>query len=104
MPNTPKTLTPKPAAREPVISIEVHPYLDVAPTGVSSQLAITLKQTLPISHLQWRDFEKLCVRLIRCQGGIVQCRPYGTEGQRQKESIFFPELMRGRFAFINVRR
>ena len=84
MTNAPKTRKPKPTVPQPVISIEIPPYLDVAPTGVSSLLAITLKQTLPISQLQWRDFEKLCVRLIRRQGGIVQCRLYGTEGQRQK--------------------
>jgi hypothetical protein len=82
--NRPKTRKPKPTAPTPVTSIEIPAYLDVAPTGVSSLVAITLKQTLPINQLQWRDFEKLCVRLIRRQGGIVQCRLYGTEGQRQK--------------------
>jgi Restriction endonuclease len=84
MPKTSKDRGTEANETAPVISNELPAYLDVAPSGVSSPLAITLKQTLPLGQLQWKDFERLCVRLIRREGSIVQCRLYGTEGQHQK--------------------
>lgn len=43
----------------------------------------TRYQHLPISELEWEDFEKLCLRLVRTQSDVEYCNCYGERGQEQ---------------------
>jgi energy-coupling factor transporter ATP-binding protein EcfA2 len=43
----------------------------------------TCAQTLPFDQLSWKDFEKLCYRLIRLESNIEHCQQYGVEGEEQ---------------------
>lgn len=50
----------------------------------------TLLQTLPFAHLDWRDFERLCLRVARLTtSGVERCRLFGVRGQAQEGVDFF---------------
>lgn len=44
---------------------------------------VTRSQILPFEKLDWRDFERLCLRLAACEGDAEHWQLYGTEGQSQ---------------------
>ncbi|MED2918694.1 NACHT domain-containing protein [Bacillus thuringiensis] len=41
-------------------------------------------QELPFDELEWEDFERLCLRLVRLEGNVEHCQLYGTRGQAQE--------------------
>lgn len=44
---------------------------------------VTKSQLLPFEKLNWRDFERLCLRLAAREGDAEHWQLYGTEGQSQ---------------------
>lgn len=43
----------------------------------------TRAKKLPFAHLEWRDFERLCMRLASSRGEVEQVLTYGAPGQAQ---------------------
>ena len=41
-------------------------------------------QELPFEKLDWRDFERLCLRLARMEADLERCRLYGVQGDDQQ--------------------
>lgn len=41
-------------------------------------------QELPFGELEWEDFERLCLRLVRIEREVEHCQLYGTRGQDQE--------------------
>ncbi|SCG85664.1 NACHT domain-containing protein [Methanobacterium congolense] len=41
-------------------------------------------QELPFDQLEWKDFEKLCLRLVELDEDVEYCHFYGTPGQSQE--------------------
>jgi hypothetical protein len=44
----------------------------------------TRAQLLPLSDLDWKDFERLCLRLAEQSGSVEECHLYGVPGQAQQ--------------------
>ena len=66
------------------MSASVPTWLLKPPTGPAVRPPTeTRSQTLPFNELSWEDFERLVLRLVRCQGDIAYCSLYGTKGQSQ---------------------
>lgn len=53
-------------------------------SGVVDPPVQTRIQELPFEKLDWRDFEKLCLRLIRLESQLDRCRLYGAQGDDQQ--------------------
>lgn len=60
----------------------VPAYLETPP--VVEPPVTTLAQVLPCASLEWRNFERLCVRIVRLEGEIEHSQLYGTPGQAQQ--------------------
>jgi hypothetical protein len=86
-----------------LVSDEVVPragvpeYLDEAPSGPAPAPPVTTTaQVLPFDQLLWEDFERLCVRLARLEGELVEhVSLYGTRGQRQDGIDLYARLAGG---------
>ena len=81
-----KQQTPSPAANSSVShdALETPSWLLCPATGGGVPLPVqTLDQLLPLSHLSWDDFERLCLRLLRTEVGAVRAALYGLPGQAQ---------------------
>jgi len=44
----------------------------------------TRAQKLPFNKLSWRNFERLCARLVTTYGTITNCHLYGVQGEKQQ--------------------
>ncbi|MCX6843660.1 MAG: NACHT domain-containing protein [candidate division WOR-3 bacterium] len=53
----------------------------------------TRDQRLPLDQLEWRDFERLCCRLVAQEASIEFCRLYGTAGQQQEGIDFYARAL-----------
>ena len=86
-----------------LVSDEVGPqagvpeYLDEPPSGpLPAPPVTTTAQVLPFDQLLWEDFERLCVRLARSEGELVErVGLYGTRGQRQEGIDLYARLAGG---------
>lgn len=59
-------------------------WLDCPPDGnVPNPPVETRAQGLPFNGLTWQNFERLILRLVRCEGTVLDCEIYGTPGQAQ---------------------
>jgi len=58
--------------------LETHASGDVPPP-VPSALGM-----LPFAELRWEDLERLCLRLGRTRGDVMECRLYGVPGDEQE--------------------
>lgn len=52
---------------------------------------------LPVSGLDWGDFERLCERLARHEGGAMGARRYGRGGQKQHGIDIYAVRVSGRY-------
>lgn len=63
---------------------EIPTWLDCPPVGnIPSPPVETRAQGLPFNDLTWQNFERLILRLVRCEGTLLDCDIYGTPGQAQ---------------------
>ena len=72
------------------------------PAGAYSPTS--LAQELPFGKLQWENFERLCLRLIRQKGTIRQCALYGTRGQYQSGIDFYALDESGEYSVFQCKR
>jgi hypothetical protein len=61
----------------------IPPELTTPPVSRIDPPVATLQDTLPYEKLDWRDFERLCLRLAREEAEVEECRRYGTQGDDQ---------------------
>ena len=66
------------------MSNAIPAWLEARPTGTVDPPVNTRTQELPFGQLEWVDFERLVVRLVRQQETIVDCALYGEPGQAQE--------------------
>jgi hypothetical protein len=59
-------------------------YLDAPPDSEVEPPVRTGIQQLPLGALNWPDFERLCLRLIRTFAGVEHAQLYGISGQAQQ--------------------
>lgn len=60
-------------------------WLWASPNGTPPPAPVeTRTQILPLSQLDWRDFERLCVRLAEQDADVEQCHIFGVPGQAQQ--------------------
>lgn len=64
----------------------------------------TAAQILPFEQLEWKDFERLCLRLAEFEGEAVETRLYGTPGQDQQGIDLFSRQHGGSYATYQCRR
>src|SRR5262245_18282624 len=62
---------------------EVPSWLELPPDTEVSPPVETRPQVLPLEQLDWDDFERLCLRLVRISGTVEHAQLYGTRGQDQ---------------------
>ncbi|RLA53630.1 MAG: hypothetical protein DRR42_04235 [Gammaproteobacteria bacterium] len=60
-------------------------WLESHPRGLTPDPPVeTRSQELPFQELQWEDFERLILRIVRQDSRILDCQIYGTKGQAQE--------------------
>jgi hypothetical protein len=64
----------------------------------------TLASELPLQHLSWPDFERLCLRLAERLGDVEHAQIYGTPGQNQKGIDIYARLADGDYYVFQCRR
>ena len=57
---------------------------DTPATGTVRPPTSTQLQELPFKESAWENFERLCLRLVKEEAEIEDCRQYGTPGQAQQ--------------------
>src|SRR3989338_8907946 len=63
---------------------EIPTWLDCPPDGNAPSPPVeTRAQGLPFNDLTWQNFERLILRLVRCEGTVLDCEIYGAPGQAQ---------------------
>lgn len=67
-------------------------WLETPPSSVVNPPVKTRVQELPFGELAWKDFEKLCLRLVRLEADVEHCQLYGTEGQSQEGIDIYARL------------
>ena len=79
-----QTLPATPTTFSPAIS-DTPPWLLTPATGVGPSPPVqTHNQILPLNELEWGDFERLCLRLLRLEAHAVRASLYGLPGQAQQ--------------------
>jgi hypothetical protein len=58
-------------------------WLTAKPRRFSVPVLLPQAHALPFAQLHWEDFERLVLRLAKREPGVVECRIYGTRGQKQ---------------------
>jgi DNA replication protein DnaC len=59
-------------------------YLETPPSSPSVSPPVdTRLQDLPFGELSWENFERLCLRLVRTEADVEDCRLYGERGDDQ---------------------
>lgn len=58
-------------------------WLHTPPTSRVLPPVLTRKHDLPFGELAWEDFERLCLRLVRCEADVEHCQLYGVRGDEQ---------------------
>lgn len=79
-------------------------YLHTPPTTEIDPPVSTSKQLLPFDKLRWEDFERLCLRLVRLESDVVDCRVYGVRGDRQAGIDLFALLRSGYYITYQCKR
>jgi hypothetical protein len=64
--------------------VDIPAWLEESPTGITDLPVQSNIQDLPFEKLTWENFERLCLRLIREEADVENCRPYGTRGDKQE--------------------
>ena len=59
---------------------------------------------LPIEQLNWKDFERLCLRIAEEYHSIDNCEIYGTPGQRQEGIDIFAKKPDGKFSTFQCKK
>ena len=77
---------------EPINIDGVPAWLEIPPSSRVAPPVQTKLQELPLERLGWEDFERLCVRLVRCEADIEHCQLYGERGQKQGGIDIFGRL------------
>src|SRR5712692_7876128 len=73
----------------------VPAYLNTPPRTQVNPPVVTRAQELPFSELDWEDFERLCLRLVRSEAEVLHCQLYGTPGQKQEGIDLYAKLAAG---------
>ena len=55
--------------------------------------AVTRPQNLPYHNLTWENFERLILRIARCETNVAECWIYGVRGQKQHGLDVIAELL-----------
>ena len=71
--------------------VPVPSYLETPPQSIVPPPVTTRAQSLPFDKLRPDDFERLCLRLVRKEGGVSHCRLYGEPGQAQEGIDFYAQ-------------
>src|SRR5262245_22250448 len=66
------------------VSARIPARLEALPASVPAPPARSRAQELPFEQLEWKNFERLCVRLARSQSDVEDCREYGVQGDDQE--------------------
>lgn len=65
-------------------------YLETPPSSPSVSPPVeTRLQELPFGDLSWENFERLCLRLVRTEAEVEDCRLYGEKGDEQGGIDFY---------------
>ena len=64
--------------------LTIHSSLQALPVTVPSPPALTSAQELPFDQLEWKNFERLCLRVALEQSDVEDCRFYGVQGDNQE--------------------
>ncbi len=70
----------------------VPAWLEIPASSSVAPPVETRLQELPLEQLDWEDFERLCVRLVRYEADIEHCQLYGERGQKQDGIDIFGRL------------
>jgi hypothetical protein len=65
-----------------LLAIGIPSWLEIPPSSVVMPPVQTRLQELPLEKLDWEDFERVCVRLVRFEADIEHCQLYGERGQK----------------------
>ncbi len=67
---------------------------------------VSLQQSLPFEKLLWKNFERLCLTIVReNRDEIFGCYLYGTEGQKQHGiDLYADQKADGKVAVFQCRR
>ncbi len=57
--------------------------LETRPTSAPAPPVTTSLQELPLDQLEWKNFERLCLRLAQLESEVRECRLYGVAGDKQ---------------------
>src|SRR5436853_3770678 len=76
------------------------------PNKPASSLPVSTKlQQLPLKELEWRDFERLCVRLVKKNPDTEHAQFYGVQGQSQEGiDLYVRKRSNGRYVVWQCKR
>jgi hypothetical protein len=64
--------------------VDIPAWLEESPTRITDLPVQSNIQVLPFEKLTWENFERLCLRLIRKEADVENCRLYGKGGNKQE--------------------
>jgi energy-coupling factor transporter ATP-binding protein EcfA2 len=64
--------------------VDIPAWLEKSPTRITGSPVQSRIQDLPFEKLTWEHFELLCLRLIREEADVENCRRYGERGDKQE--------------------
>ncbi|HXN61085.1 MAG TPA: NACHT domain-containing protein [Acidimicrobiales bacterium] len=82
-------------------------YLETPPETPEEAFGIIAEpylQQLPIERLGWKDFERLCLRLVKSRAEVTQCALYGVSGQYQAGIDLYARRTDGTYATYQCKR
>src|ERR1700741_2051090 len=62
---------------------QIPTWLETPADAIPKPPVETRVQELPFGELQWKNFERLCLRLVRLESNVEHCQLYGKRGQQQ---------------------
>jgi hypothetical protein len=62
---------------------QIPTWLETPANAIPKPPVETRVQELPFGELQWENFERLCLRLVRLESNVEHCQLYGKRGQQQ---------------------
>jgi hypothetical protein len=86
---------------------EVPGYLETPPETPEDDFGVIAEpylQQLPIERLGWKDFERLCLRLVKSRAEVAQCALYGVPGQYQAGIDLYARRTDGTYATFQCKR
>lgn len=72
--------------------LAIPSFLQAVPATMPPPPTMTGLQDLPFGQLEWKNFERLCLRLAGEEADIEDCRLYGTQGDDQEGIDIYARL------------